>query len=414
MHINIKNVPNVEYKYVKKVRLSCAYLFRIEIDDKYLLVKDEQGRENFQPVGGVYKYTKDDFFSFTHAVQCTRFGSNTDLDHDLRVVVPRDKLKKFEKWYRQETDRETVRDLHREFKEEIIDRIETIDPKVFETIEYKYCGEIIEAGRWGESDVVVRIADIVQLIPTPEQTKELLKLMSRKSSLYHFASKEEIYALGRVNGNQVQTIAEHTCKILPSDEKRLARNVHTGKVFKCTVPLGELQEDDELWIDLPKVDPTRNFTFISYNSGHKKSVWRFCKTNMPPLENIWIDRKNVGENWFADVERALNSDECESAILFIDKEYLVRSSSCLQEASLILANKIPHIVVLIDMDINDIKKHIKNWIDEELVETEKLQVFKGVFGYDDNNRGINTSTFRLNEAERPLLLEAYSNLVAEH
>ena len=37
------------------VRISFAYLFRIKIDGKYLLVRNTRGTEKFQPVGGVYK-----------------------------------------------------------------------------------------------------------------------------------------------------------------------------------------------------------------------------------------------------------------------------------------------------------------------------------------------------------------------
>ena len=37
------------------VRISFAYLFRIKIEDKYFLIKNERNTNKFQPVGGVYK-----------------------------------------------------------------------------------------------------------------------------------------------------------------------------------------------------------------------------------------------------------------------------------------------------------------------------------------------------------------------
>ena len=37
------------------IRISFAYLYRIKIGDKYLLVKNERGTGKDQPVGGVYK-----------------------------------------------------------------------------------------------------------------------------------------------------------------------------------------------------------------------------------------------------------------------------------------------------------------------------------------------------------------------
>ena len=37
------------------IRISFAYLYRIKISDKYLLVKNERGTGKYQPVGGIYK-----------------------------------------------------------------------------------------------------------------------------------------------------------------------------------------------------------------------------------------------------------------------------------------------------------------------------------------------------------------------
>lgn len=39
----------------KQVRFSLAYLFRIKIDGKYLLVKNSKIANQYQPIGGVYK-----------------------------------------------------------------------------------------------------------------------------------------------------------------------------------------------------------------------------------------------------------------------------------------------------------------------------------------------------------------------
>ena len=39
----------------KNIRLSFSYLFRIEVDGKYLLVRGHRMNNQFQPIGGVYK-----------------------------------------------------------------------------------------------------------------------------------------------------------------------------------------------------------------------------------------------------------------------------------------------------------------------------------------------------------------------
>ena len=42
-------------RWNKNIRLSCAYLFQIKHNDRYLLIKGKR-IDQFQPVGGVYKY----------------------------------------------------------------------------------------------------------------------------------------------------------------------------------------------------------------------------------------------------------------------------------------------------------------------------------------------------------------------
>lgn len=42
----------------EEIRVSAAYLFRIKIENKYLLVKGNKISQ-YQPIGGVYKYKKE-------------------------------------------------------------------------------------------------------------------------------------------------------------------------------------------------------------------------------------------------------------------------------------------------------------------------------------------------------------------
>lgn len=399
----------IKYKDAKNIRFSCAYLFRIHINGKYFLVKDEQGRETFQPVGGVYKYTDSNFLNKTHAIQCMRFGTSSDLDCDLRIIVPRKKVSTFKRWYHKEKGRECQTNLYREFQEEVLDRIDVVDTKVFEQIEYRCCGSHIEVGRMGENDLQIRLADIVELIPTPQQNKFFLELMQHESSDYYFATKEEIYELGRIDGNQIQTISNHTYKILCEEEKSLKKNRHTGKYYKAQADVSP-NKKDETWPLIEKADISNDFTFVSYNSANGKTVWSFCKNNTPPLNNLWIDRKLVSENWLIDVKNALNSPTCRKAILFINKDYLLRSTACYEEAKLILDNHIPHIVVLVGIDSVFVLKTIDNWIHNDSADKNKLRLFKDLFAYDDNTGHINVSMFSLNESAYERLLQSYCNL----
>ena len=104
----------------KEVRLSFAYLFRIEIDGKYLLVKGKRLSKQFQPVGGVYKFyseAKPTLEKFKYRVD-TQMG-NIDETDDLRIFIKGRYLLQFMDWFLSMKDREY--DPYREFSEELLD-----------------------------------------------------------------------------------------------------------------------------------------------------------------------------------------------------------------------------------------------------------------------------------------------------
>lgn len=401
------------YKDAKSIRFSCAYLFRIKVDDDYLLVKDEQGRGLFQPVGGVYKYTDDSFFSELQAVQCTRFGNTSDLDSDLRIIVPREKVKRFESWYRKEQGRETPENLYREFREEILDRIDILDDSVFETISYRYIGEHIAATRWGENNVQIHIADVVELIPTPQQKRQLANLRNHESSLYRFATKAEIYNNGQTRENQVMSISPHTIKMLEEETNNLTKNKRSGKVFSCHEPIDKAAKVHCDWQGFQKTDLSKPFTFISYQSDHKRSVWEFCQSNTPPLNNLWIDKKEVGELWIENLKKAIATGNCEKAVLFVNNRYMIRSTPCYEEASMVVKHNIPHIVILMDMDQKNVIDIIQTWISCDGADKEKLKVFKKLFHYNDDTAHLDGTFFFLPGVDRDWFLQVLENL-ADH
>lgn len=401
------------YKDARRIRFSCAYLFRIKINDEYFLVKDEQGRGLFQPVGGVYKYTDDRFLTELQADQCLRFGSTIDLDSDLRIIVPRGKVKQFECWYRKEQGRETLDNLYREFQEEVLDRIGLIDDSVFKTISYCYIGEHIEASRWEDNNVQLHIADIVELRLTPQQKKEFAKLREHESNIYRFATEQEIYNQGRALGKQVASIAPHTIKMLEKEEASLITSKRSGHILCCRRPAYTPTKAQCDWRGFRKTDMSKPFTFISYQSDHKSKVWEFCQSITPPLDNIWIDRKEVAELWIDDVKKALASGKCERAIMFINRQYLIRSTPCYEEASLVVSHNIPHVVVLMDMDVQSVQDIIKTWIENDSADKEKLKVFKKLFHYNDDNTHLECSCFSIPGMDKASFLQALENLCGQ-
>ena len=103
------------------VRVSAAYLFRIVVDGRYLLIRGGRIRSQYQPVGGVYKYfpsSKAKLDSLGARADCALNTHLTDSD-DLRLRLPGKNLLKFLDWFDGRTGREV--ETMREFREELVE-----------------------------------------------------------------------------------------------------------------------------------------------------------------------------------------------------------------------------------------------------------------------------------------------------
>jgi hypothetical protein len=411
----LKRLADVKrlYRYygessVKQIRFSCAYLFRIKVDGRYFLVRDEQRRNHFQPVGGVYKYLDKNILNIFNAEQCRKFRYTSDLDDDLRILVPRRNAQKFYKWYNRQTDRETIKNLYREFKEEIIERIVMSPQEIsaFKKIKYEYRGENIVASTYkneiGEKTLQLHFADIVELLPTEKQLNAFRSLQKRDSLIYYFATEAEILKANE-STNFIQSdnlsISNHSYKILSSEEKNLKivknkKGVYTAfneeSEFK-----GVLEKLNEYQSKLKVCYENKPFIFISYNSVDKLAVFATCVS--PPInkENIWIDKKNVTENWKDNVEAILSNTNCKLSVIFINEDYLKRSSACLDEAKIIVEKEIPHIIYLLNLNIADVTDLIKKWISNDFADKTRLKIFKKLFSYNDDTGHIDNSVVEI-------------------
>jgi len=178
----------------KQIRLSYSYLFRIQVNGNYLLVKDAQGRDQYQPVGGVYKYDSEklDLEELCDGVYDNVFNGEENLTDDLRIIVSKKKLKKFTNWFKTGILRENLTNLGREFKEELIDS-NIIDKNLFSTINYEYIGSTTQKSFNQDLGMEqIRHFDIVKLTLTFPQSKHLSKLISKQSDKYIFATKDHI------------------------------------------------------------------------------------------------------------------------------------------------------------------------------------------------------------------------------
>lgn len=228
-------------KFIKDstiIRISFAYLFRIKVGDKYLLVKNERGTGKYQPVGGVYKLKRREKTELKNRYQ-VKDDNKIPIDEssrdDYRLRFQNRYLRKFVSRFNKNARRESIEDLSREFTEELINT-GILD---WNHISYRFCGRHMTELRFSEHFQIYELllADVVELLPTPPQLDDLKKLMKSNSSMYRFATAEEIIALGinTSSGNLAEIIADHTTKILEENEDQLLKISNAGAKYNVTV-----------------------------------------------------------------------------------------------------------------------------------------------------------------------------------
>ena len=217
------------------IRISFAYLYRIQIDGKYLLVKNARGTQKFQPVGGAYKYNeteKDHISKNFCVVDDNKIPIDKCSKQDYRMYVYAKNLKKFVRRFNKTQDRETVKNLSREFQEEMI-KTGIVD---FDHIEYRYCGRHftdVQYSRFFDCYELL-LADIIELIPNNEQEIKLRELMDADTDKYIFATDKQISTCGveENSTNMLEKISDHTIKILQKTEDQLMEKKKEKRKYK--------------------------------------------------------------------------------------------------------------------------------------------------------------------------------------
>lgn len=106
------------------VRVSCASLCRIQIDDQYLLLLNHNRRQKgiyqLSPIGGAI--TVDDW----DVLKDLGFNFNPEnpANHDLRLFLDVAQLEQFREWFHKRQQRET--DPFRELYEELVEESQTL------------------------------------------------------------------------------------------------------------------------------------------------------------------------------------------------------------------------------------------------------------------------------------------------
>ncbi|MDO4649027.1 MAG: hypothetical protein Q4B26_10290 [Eubacteriales bacterium] len=223
------------------IRISFAYLFRIKVDGKYFLVKNERGTGKYQPVGGVYKFTEDEKLVL-RSKYCAEDDDKIPIDdssrRDYRLRIKDKYIRSFYRHFKKGSGRENIGNLGREFREELIDT-NILDPQIFADIKYRYIGRHITEVKYGDHFrcYEVLLADVCELELTSDQEIAIRDLMSTSSDLYLFASDSEINSLGVKAGSAdlAEKIGDHTKKILVEAEDSLIKDHNVGKVYSCSI-----------------------------------------------------------------------------------------------------------------------------------------------------------------------------------
>ncbi|MBI5590787.1 MAG: hypothetical protein HY881_09920 [Deltaproteobacteria bacterium] len=184
--------------YNKVVRVSISYLFRIKIENKYLLVKGARLKHQFQPVGGVYKYLP----SASSILKCLDVHDDNMVcidgvaKEDLRIRIKGKHYHSLFKWFFSNKNRETS--PYREFFEELVSS-GILSRDNFSYIFYEYIGSrslMNKFSHFAQSPEVI-YANIYELTPTKKQKEELKQLLSKgNTENYIWVTYEEIMKEG--------------------------------------------------------------------------------------------------------------------------------------------------------------------------------------------------------------------------
>lgn len=192
------------------IRFSISYLFKIKINGDYLLIRGNRIKNQFQPVGGVYKR-----FASSNGILAKFELSDDDcvpLDNlsegDLRIRVKGRYVPEFLEWYEKGLDRE--HSVYREFKEELLDT-NILLQQDFKHIQYKYLRRHqtnIRDNKFFNCKEIL-IAEIFELMPNDIQKLKLEELHRIESDNYIWADEETIKSMGVKKGINISSnIAE--------------------------------------------------------------------------------------------------------------------------------------------------------------------------------------------------------------
>ncbi|MFV5996339.1 hypothetical protein ACNPQM_29055 [Streptomyces sp. NPDC056231] len=196
------------------VRISAAYLFRIKIDGKYLLIKGRRFSQ-LQPVGGVYKVSESGkhFLASIGAQDDSLIPIDSTSSADLRVRFKGSKIPKFYSWFDSRSGREDS--PWREFHEELIGS-GILPAEEFPFTFQDYVKREVDKIRYSDhaQSREMLIADIYELLPTAEQEARLRELIEAPHADVVWVSADSIRRRGVLPDGTTLPVAAHSQRLL--------------------------------------------------------------------------------------------------------------------------------------------------------------------------------------------------------
>ncbi len=187
----------------QEIRISVSYLYRIESDGRYFFVRGNRIPDQFQPVGGVYKFNPSarSLMNEWRARTDDLIPIDETSQEDLRIRIPGQRLVSFVRWFESGQSREVG--PWREFYEELIrtgifpsstfpyTRVDFVR-RHYSSVQYSpysQCNELL-------------IADIYELLPDDTQRLFLKSdnIHDSSSTLYTWADAEQVKRRGAIPG----------------------------------------------------------------------------------------------------------------------------------------------------------------------------------------------------------------------
>lgn len=175
-----------------EIRVSIAYLFKMKINGKYLLVKGNR-IEQYQPVGGVFKMLPS-FKELKRNYEITdddRLPIDKTSKDDLRIRIKGKNLIKLLRWFYLRKNREVG--VHREFYEEMIktdilgiDSLSKFTPEYCETVNTN----IRYSKHFGCEEIL--IYEIYELELTIKEEKQILEYVKENPEEAILVSQDDI------------------------------------------------------------------------------------------------------------------------------------------------------------------------------------------------------------------------------